>query len=660
MRYLIAFLLMPLFLNGQSRYPVAVSGPNRVFVQVTNVLHGPRYRIERQLAASGNWQPIYTTDLPPDSPGALADRVLMLAEKHPSLSLPTDSTLKRMWPHYQHGATTDSLYGYGQHPLLLEALGLGFMDVTVQPGQRYEYRVVPLGEATERLLQAARPAGIPGPKQPFGLKFVRANATGKEVYMTFLITRPTATLGGVRVQRSVFAQTRPKDVSVVFGFRRSKKDSLLVELVDRNVQRRVTYQYVVSPTDFVGNEGSAADTLTLTNLRPQDDLPAIMSVEANSVEAQQHIRLSWRLSANRDLREIKILRATEFDGPYLQIGSARATDTSYIDRRVVPIQSYFYQLILNGMYDQSTASVRFPGLLKATRSAVLAPRNFFITQTKDEITLRWQRPSINTHGYYLYRSDRATGSLQQAGDIIRSVDSTVVFTIKTNSLAPSPIYRFAVASVNTSYAISQTTDTLSAQLILPARMVTPLNPVALRVDRRRAQLIWDDMTLFDSYIQGYVIYRKESQEKEFSEIYRQKQDDLAHNSFIDSSVVVGKSYQYRVRAYGLSGVESAMSSAATFALPLPVALKPRGLCVFATMSGAEIAWDAPSMAGLDKFNVYRYRAGERPALLVSTVSTMTRFSDKGVPSPGLYYYAIASVDKAGQESPLSDPVGVNW
>jgi hypothetical protein len=663
-KMLLAALLFTSLLAGpgwaQDKYPKAVAGRTGVFVQCTHVLHGPRYRIERLAAGTRQWELVHVTDTPPASVDELKDRLQMLALKHSSLAIPSDSTMHWLWKHYQRASTTDSLYGYGAHPLLLEALNLGYLDEQVQPGTRYDYRVMPLGEATEKLLQAAKAISIPGALQPFGARLVRSEATGRSVRMIWYVSKPTAALGGVRVFRNVFAQTKPEEVPVDFGFRRGKKDSLLIEMTDLHVQKHITYQYVVVPTDFLGNEGTYSDTLTITNLRPYDDLPAIRSVFGNSAEAQQAVRLSWRLSGSRGLREIKILRSNSFEGPYAQIGSALPTDTTFLDRRVTPVQVYYYQLILNGTYDQSPASVKFPGMLKASRPAFLAPRKFEMTQTKDELRFTWRRNEPDTRGYYLYRGNSVRGALQQFGNIILSTDSLVTYAIKTADLPPAPVYSFVVRAVNTSYNLSPPSDTLFTSPVGPSKLPTPLDVVALVMPTRNkaAQLVWADMTRAEASIKGYAIFRKSETEKDFRELYRQPTEEMARNSYIDSTVALGQQYEYSVLAYGLNGLESARSATAAFQIALPPALPPRGLRVFPIDKGIYLSWDEPVMKDLSKYNVYRYRSGSKPVLLTSVLPGTTTFTD-AKPGAGLHYYAITTVNASGQESIPSEAIGIH-
>ncbi len=662
MRLFLCFLFLTCsgMLLAQSRFPAVLPGPAGVFVQATNVLHGPRYRIERLVAASGTWQEIAVTDSPPDSPAALGDRLRMLSRKHPTLQIPSDSVLSRVWKSYQRGATSDSLYGYGSYPLMLEAIGVAYMDPTTEPGQRYEYRVSPVGATADRQLLVGKPASVPGSVQPFGAKFVRAEPTGRDIRLTWLITRPTAFLGGARVQRGVYAQVKPADVPVEFGFRRGKKDSLLLEMIDYNVQKRVTYQYVLTPTDLIGNPGQTSDTATVTNLRPHEDLPVILSVAAKSAVDQGGIRLSWQLSGTRGLRSIAVLRATKYDGPYLKLTEVQPTDTTLIDYRVEPVQTYFYQLALNGTYDQLSESVRFPGLLNASRPALSVPLGLKLTQTAEAITLTWRRNGTDTRGYYIFRGNTFRGPLQRVSDVIETRDSLVRYVQKISELTPSAVYSFAVAGVNTSYRTSLLSDTVYSQAVVPSTMATPLGLVALRSKTSHAQLVWEDLTKIDPYVQGYIVQRKAPGETAFRDMHRQTFGDVAKNNYTDTTTVLGRRYAYRILAYGLNKVQSAPSAETTFYVPLPPALTPLNLRVIATTEGTVVLWDAPITPNIQSFKLFRSGSAGKPVEIATLNPTFTKFEDKSVKPGQPVFYQIALMDKRGQLSPLSDAVGVEW
>lgn len=661
------FLLLLVSVSGFAQLPLVRSGRNGVFVQFTKDLHGVRYRLERMETTAHTWQPVVVTESAPDGPSDLRARMLRLSAKNPIYEIPDDSLLTRLWVRYQQGSTTDSLGAYGQHPLLLEALGLGYFDADVQQNARYDYRATALLAAGDRVLQTTKTVGFPGSPATFGAKLIRATGTGNDVRLQFLITRPGPTLGMVVVKRGIFAQTDMKTIPANWGFRQGQKDSLIVEVTDNDVQKRMIYQYVLVPTDLLGNEGISSDTVTVTNLQPYVDLPTILGVTGRSDETHHAVRLSWKLSGGlRGLRSVDILRSDEYEGPYTQIASLSPTDTVFYDSRVRPVELHYYQLILNGNYDKSPASVRVAGMLNASEEAFLVPMNLKIERTAESIKLSWRRNDPNARGYIVYRGSTVQGDLQPVTDVIVSADTLVTYTQKIDILPPSPMYVFAVASENTSYNISPLSDKVYTGAIVPSNMATPLEVRSLSRKgtggKVNALITWHDTRLVDRYVEGFAVYRKSESEKDYKLIYRQPDTTFIYNTFSDTTVKAGVHYSYQVQAYGLGQVVSAMSAESDFFEPLPPMLTPLGVRVFALANngGVRVNWDAPAQPGIDKYRLYRYRTTGKPVLVASLRADVTQFTDKNADPGGTYFYQVATMSATGQESPLSDPIGIDW
>lgn len=667
MKTSLLFLLLLLSMSGVAQLPSAQSGRNGVFVQFTRNLHGVRYRVERMETSARTWQPATVTDPAPDSPSDLRARLQKLSAKNPIYDIPDDSLLTRIWARYQQVAITDSLGVYGQHPLLLEALGLAYFDTDVQPNAHYDYRVTALTAAGDRVLQTTKTVNFPGAKAGFGAKLIRATGTGSDVRLQFLITRPSPTLGMVRVLRGIFAQTSPTEIPTNWGFRQGQKDSLIVEVTDASVQKRMIYQYVLIPTDLLGNDGTPSDTVTVTNLQPYTDLPTIKAITGKSDETRHALRLSWQLSGGlRGLRSIDILRSDQYEGPYTQIASVPPTDTVFLDNRVRPVEMHYYQVILNGNYDTSPASVRVPGMLNASEEAFLAPTSLQLERTPDAIKLTWRRNDPNTRGYIVYRGNTVKGDLKPVIDVLVSSDSVVTYTQKISELPPSPMYVFAVAAENTSYNIGPLSDKVYTGAVVPATLATPLGTQAIKrkgaTGRGEALLVWQDTRKTDHYVQGYTVYRKAESEKEYKMLYKQPDTLFTHNSFTDTTVKAGVHYTYRVQGYGLGTVVSALSAEANYFEPLPPMLTPLGLRVFALADnkGVQVSWDAPAQPGIDKYTLYRYRTTGKPLLVATLRADITQFIDQSADVGGTYFYQIGTLGTTGQESPLSDPVGIDW
>lgn len=670
---LLALLLFSI-IRTWAQLPTALPARNGVWVQITKNLRpareGTRYQIERVEAGQRTWQAVGQTDPVPANPTDLAARLDRLLAKNPIYELPGDSLLARLWVRYGRVGTADSLGVFGLHPLLLEALGVAFFDAGAKAGVRYDYRITAVSKAGRQPLPVTKSVSFPGPKQPFGAKLIRATGTGTDVRMQFLITQPGRNIGLVRVQRGIYGQTTPRDVPTDWGFRVGKKDSLIVEVTDRNVQKRMTYQYTLIPTDMLGNEGTPSELATVTNLRPYVDLPTIMAVKARSDEDRRAVRLSWRLSGNAQawragLRSIEILRSDSFDGPYKPIASMLPTDTAFYDTQVRPVEMRYYQLLVNGNYDQAPASVRVAGMLNASEENRFAPIGLRLDRTKDAIKLTWRRGGANVRGYVVYRGTSVKGEMKAITPVMVTTDSVGTFTQNISELAVAPLYVYAVAEENSSYKIGPLSERVMAGAVVPATVRTPLNVQVISkqtAGRTRALVVWENMKAIDPYVQGYAIYRKAEGEKDVTLLYHQPDDTFTHNTFTDTTVRAGIRYSYRVRAYGFGETMSAPSAEATFYEALPPVLTPLGLRVAALADGksVRISWDAPAQPSIAKYNLYRYRATGKPTVVANLTATYTQFVDKGADAGGTYFYQIASVGSDGRESNLSDPVGVDW
>lgn len=650
--------------RGLAQQAQATAGPYGVFIQFDKLLHGPQYVVERLLigansAAKPDWKPVCTTDKPPRSAQDLAARLAILTRKNPLYELPNDSLTQLLYGRYLSLSSTDSLGTYAYNPQYLEALGLGFLDIDVMQGRRYDYRIRPLSTSAGAVYHNPPTVSVPGTGLTTTIKSVSYNTNGNDVKIKYHIKKARPDIAGARIRRASYAQTGFSECPAEWRFKKGDKDSLFLEITDHNARRKMLYSYIVFLKDFLGNESAPSDTITIANLRPQEALPTIYSFKTSSDEASSAIRLAWKLSSTRDLRSIEIWRSEQFDSGYKPIGTALATDTVYYDNLVEPVMGYYYQIRLNGTYDRSGQSVRVSGMLKANRPALLPPAHFTLTEANDTLYFRWQSADFDTRGYYLYFANSQSDSLALYSDVIPASGLTMNYQISVKKLATGVGYRWAVAPINTSYNIGPMSEVVYSQPRYPDRLSTPLNPEIL-YQEGRALLVWENMRPIDPYVLGYIVERKADSEKVFKEIYRQTEDDKSRNNYEDLTVKPGQQYYYRIRAYGMHKKLSAFSTQVTYFKPLPPVLPVRGLNVMATNKGVRITWDTPFDVP-DKIIVYRYTEKTiAPKVVGSVAGQQAEFIDKYA-TPGIaYHYSLVVVGADKRESAPTDPVGVQW
>ncbi|MBC8155028.1 MAG: hypothetical protein H7Z72_19210 [Bacteroidetes bacterium] len=651
--------------RAQSQYPQIQAGRYGVFVQVDRLLHGPRFALERLETGTREWKRVYTNDDAPRSAQELKNRLLLITPKNPLYELPSDTLAAVLFRQYMVAPTTDSLASYGQHPQMLEALGVGYLDTSVVAGRRYDYRLRLPDSPPDAAIRTTRTITVPEVGALAGqlattARSLRHEADGRSVRVTYLLKKTTPTLAGLRVMRATYGQTGFAEIGAEWGFIKGKRDSVFAFFVDRNARRKMVYQYTVVPVDLLGNEGQPSDTLTVSNLREGDALPVIASFRATSAEANGAVRLSWRLSSTKDLRSVEIWRSTSYDTGYSRLASVQATDTVYFDSRVEPVESYYYQLRPNGTYDQMAASVKVSGMVKAYRPALLPPSFLRVTQVNDTLRFTWQRADFDTRGYYLYASTDAGTPLSPYSGLIESRDSVIRYAVPVRDLPLGTNHCWAVAALNTSYNVGPKSNEIYTVMRLPDRVATPLNPVVLRQEKG-VLVVWDNMKEIDPYITGYAVYRQTDAEKEIG-VYRQQTVDRARNAYVDTTVQAGKEYTYRIKAFRSDAKESAFSTTTnTYFRPVPAVLPLRGLTVLTSNEGVRLVWDAPLDQDLDKVLVYRYTdKTDKPRLIGTLPGRQTNYTDRDATAGIGYYYTLVAVQTDNRESTPTDPVGVEW
>ncbi|QHV94155.1 fibronectin type III domain-containing protein [Spirosoma endbachense] len=657
--------LLLLSLSAQAQYPLIQAGRYGVFIQVDRLLHGPRFALERLEAGTRDWKRIYTNEDAPRSAQALKNRLILIAPKNPLYELPSDTLAAVLFSQFIVAPTTDSLATYGRHPQMLEALGVGYLDTAVMAGRRYDYRIQLADEPAGSPVRTTRTVVMPEissmkAQLATTARSIQSEAEGRSVRITYQLKKGTPTLSGLRVMRATYAQTGFAEIGAEWGFIKGQKDSVFAFFVDRNARQKMIYQYMVIPIDVLGNEGQPSDTLTITNLRDGDALPLITALKTSSEEKNGAIRLSWRLSATKDLRSVEIWRSNRYDDGYARIASAQSTDTTYLDSQVEPVESYYYQIRPNGTYGQLTASVKVSGMVKAYRKATIAPSFLRLSTVNDTLHFTWQRADFDTRGYYLYVSSEPRGDMQQYSPLIESRNSEIHYAVPIKNLPIGTSHRWAMAALNTSYNLSPKSNEVYSTMRFPDRVATPLNPVVLRQEKG-VLVIWDNMKEIDPYITGYAVYRLEDQQKEIL-LHRQTQDDQAQNAFADSTVQAGHHYIYRIKAFRSDSKESAYSTTtADYFRPLPPVLPIRGMKVFADGKGVQVVWDSPLDQTLDKILVYRYTdKTDKPRLVGTVLGRQTDFLDREA-TPGIaYFYTLVAVQSDKRESMPTDPIGVEW
>jgi hypothetical protein len=133
------------------------------------------------------------------------------------------------------------------------------------------------------------------------------------------------------------------------------------------------------------------------------------------------------------------------------------------------------------------------------------------------------------------------------------------------------------------------------------------------------------------------------------------------NQWLDTTTEYGKQYSYLIQAVQKTGNREAESelSEAREVTPIdvfPPAI-PAGLNAIAGTQNIELIWERNTEPDLAGYRLYRAE-GDGKLEKIADIQDKPSYSDRKVESGKRYRYAVSSLDRAGNESKSSVPVGI--
>ena len=189
------------------------------------------------------------------------------------------------------------------------------------------------------------------------------------------------------------------------------------------------------------------------------------------------------------------------------------------------------------------------------------------------------------------------------------------------------------------------------------------NLTATVLDSNRVELNWSAVQDTGSGLKNYYIYKSESEITTANfKTYQVAQTNTLTN-YVDTTVTNGKTYYYRVTSIDNSGNESDLSNQTSATINTADITKPSkttDLTLNATADYFELNWsDSTDASGIDYYKVYKSESeinSDNYANAFLTKATTSYYKDNAVAVGKTYYYRVTAVDKAANESELSNIV----
>ena len=615
------------------------------------------YLIEKQ-NASGLWAKAAELRAPQNAV-ALKANILRLPDFFTStMTLPTERA-DFFWERLSLSTTIDSLALVTADPKIMAAVGCGWFDDGVAASGEYRYRVtkvyrtdsIALGEISSRF-----------PENNFKAKLKTALSEPEETHVTLYYELNDAkNIGDVILYRSRLMENNYQ-VTPTRTVYTSLNGRMVAMLSDESVAKGMAYNYVAIPRDRLGNLGTPSDTAQVYNLKNLSDIGIIDSFKIVGDKAKKGFMLTWAMKSDFYIHSYEIFRSKDYDSGYKSIATLPASESSFLDIHDINFgEIYFYYIVVNNGFGDNVPSAPTPAVLEGAQMNFLPPQNLIAELHGNVVHLSFASVDDDTWGYQVFRAEGYTGELKQIASIsvskLQKADGEHPVMVFTDTLAQSHMPQtlsYAVADINSSYNYSPLSERVAIQYS-GGMMSAPSNVEAqLRGDR--ILVLWNDAAKTHPYIGGYQLWRSEVKGETESEAQLIATLDFEQNNYIDTLIIPGTHYRYRVESVGLEGETSDRSLHAGIAVPKELPLPPGQVSAIAADNRILLRWDNPLDPSIQSIRVYRSTTSVQAALLKELPADQSTFEDKTAKPGEQYFYNVLTVNNRGEESKADVPV----
>ena len=537
------------------------------------------------------------------------------------------------------------VYALLSHGLRL-ALGRTWIDTEVEPGRRYDYRVILRDSSGDEIGRYERRIRITDPERPPAPEEIRTEYDDGIVtigwdYPAFEGGEDDVTVGFVVLRRrgsEAFEPLNPAPVLRIEGY---------LNAFDEKVRVGETYTYAVVAQDIIGVISQRAESEPLSI---EDTTPPLVPVGLKARDRGDDVLLIWKMSPELDVTHYNVFRSFSVDeeAETEQLNKAPISyeNPRFVDEnapRGVPV--YYRVGAVDSRGNESPLSGPAPLLAEDTQPpGSVSKLKAAVDEEARSVELSWQGPKdADLFGYYVYSGPDAAQLMRITRGPLPA-ERSALYTDRgyaERGLEPGKSLVYAVSAVDASY-------NESPQEVVEVKIPDKVPPeapsgFAVRPTREGAvRLSWQPVLCFD--LAGYRVYRSEG--KQFAGVADLPETDAR---WLDGEAERGKKYLYYVTALDSSGNESPPTEAVEI---VPTDISPPGppqeLTAELEKRGVRLRWEASPDSDVKLYVIYRsdYPGGKPSRELARIDGRPTYLDRRG--KAGLVY-ALSAVDTSGNE-----------
>lgn len=651
LRYLNLIIFISFSFYGIAQKPLAYSGNNGNYILCgREIPKNFQYQIERKGVEESTWQVIKTITAPqsfPDFEATFVD----INKTGVSFDIPPKEQFQFLYAKMKRVAVADSFFGYSTTSLLT-TIGCMYFDKSADKGKKYEYKISKLTNGSVQELGTTSAISWPGATLKTKLKAKEIYVINKHVNLYYEIV-DLAGMQGCKVYRSYYLRGGTEQIVADVSYL-NKDGKKQVKIKDYTALSNIGYTYVIVPVDGFGNEGTVSPELHLFNTVPKTIMPGLVGVNTVSDDIKKAIKIYWPKQEIKDVVSIDLFKSDVYDGQYFKIASLPPNQTVYYDYTVMPVKTYFYTIVINGVFEKSPVSARYAGMLNPVNVSIIPPQNVMAEMPDPKVVrISWTNSEPDTRGYYVYRADGNKDSFHLISDIIMRTDKLESFDDTLSSVLQTGTFYYRVSSVNSSYSISP--KSALASIIVQGNYVPIVTGISARLLNDEILVIWDNGHEVSKNVMGYNVFVREEdgngkEIKKWGLFQTIQNPELNMIKYLKPQA--GYTYFFKVQNVGMSGTVGDFSNITAVTMEQPSIPGVSNLMGSFGNDKITLTWENPMGIEIENIKLYRGENGKEPTQLILLKPTDYTYTDKSIKSNQAYHYYLVV---EGKDKILSRP-----
>jgi fibronectin type 3 domain-containing protein len=432
-------------------------------------------------------------------------------------------------------------------------------------------------------------------------------------------------------------------------------DSIVFSFTDR-VNPNQLFNYFIVPANYAGFEGEPSDTVSLFSVNFEGIQQAKNLTAKDTIGG---IYLSFTPPAISPIITGIIVQRSRYDKTgYANIDTIPPTATHYLDQKLLPNVSYYYQLRTLSIKQLPLIPTAWASATHRNKKDVtpVPPVSITATATNKGVLIKWKpEPQSDIGGYRIYRANNSRDSLIAVSLITQENEF-----LDTTALDNRKQYSYAIKSINYSEVESPFSNRVFASPINNIVIPNAPNGLSAAPENGRVILVWKNMKASDVFVKGYNIYRKELNGTEKMQDKNWKTNDLLKTGYklVNASPIENSTYNdehvfnsnrcaYYITAVDNNGIESFAANGLLVELPSIKLLAPGNFSVRKTSTGVTISWDKSMQTGITNYIIYKREVSSTKATqLVKLEKNSFTYVDKAVQKNKTYFYKVCPANGA--------------